>query len=84
MRDRKLSQLGLELTQLLTTMHIVWRFDATSRVEIDCTKSSFCQAHYSSGGRASGIKYDGRRIVSQVRLTLYLESKNPGTALNTT
>ena len=84
MGDIKLSQVGLELTQLLTTMHIVWRFNATSRVEIDCTKSSFYQARYNSGGRASESKYDDRGIVSHVRLTLYLESKNPGTALNTT
>ena len=44
MTDVKLPQVGLELARLLTTRHRFVRFDFTSRVEIDCARSSSCQA----------------------------------------
>ena len=81
MRDIKLRQVGLELTHLLTTMNSFLRFDATSRVNIGYTRSYLCQAHYSSGGRASGNKYDSGGFVFHVRLNLYFESKNLNIAL---
>ena len=48
MRDIKLPQLGLKLAWPLTTRHKFVCFDATSRVDIDCAKSSLCQACYLS------------------------------------
>ena len=44
MRDIKLPQVGLELAYLLTTRHKIVCFEVTSRVDIDCARSSLCQA----------------------------------------
>ena len=44
MREIKLPQVGLKLARLLTTRHkFVW-FGVTSSVDIDCARSSLCQA----------------------------------------
>ena len=42
--DIKLPQVGLELAWLLTTRHKFVSFDVTSHVDIDCARSSLCQA----------------------------------------
>ena len=44
MRDIKLTQVGLELACLLTTRHKFVCFDVTSRVDINCARSSLCHA----------------------------------------
>ena len=44
MRDIKLPQVEVELAVLLTTWHKFVCFDVTSRVDIDCARSSLCQA----------------------------------------
>ena len=44
MRDMKLPQVGLELAHLLTTRHRFLCFNVTSHVDIDCARSSLCQA----------------------------------------
>ena len=49
MRVIKLPQAGLELARLLTTMHKLVCFDFTSLVDIDCARSSLCQARQLSG-----------------------------------
>ena len=43
MRDIKLPQVGVELPRLLTTRHKLLCFDVTSRVDIDCDRSSLYQ-----------------------------------------
>ena len=48
MKDIKLPQVGLKLSYLLTTRHKFLCFDGTSRVDIDCARSSLCQARYLS------------------------------------
>ena len=45
MRDIKLPLMGLETAWLLTTKRKIVYFDVTSRVNIDCARSSLCQAH---------------------------------------
>ena len=77
MRDINLPQVGLELAHLLTTRHKFVCFDVTSHVDIDCARSSLCQA--SSVGRASEQKSEDCGFESHVRLTLYLKSKNLST-----
>ena len=44
MKDIKLPQVGLKLPRLLTTRHKFVCFDVTSRVDIDCARSSLCEA----------------------------------------
>ena len=44
MRDKNLPRMGLEPAQMLTTRHTFVCFDVTSHVEIDCARSSLCQA----------------------------------------
>ena len=46
MRDIKLPQEEPKLARLLTTRQKVVCFDVTSRVDIDCARSSLCQARY--------------------------------------
>ena len=43
MKDIKLPQVGLKLPRLLTTRHKFVCFDVTSRVDIDCARSSLCE-----------------------------------------
>ena len=59
MRDIKLLQMGLGLAQLLPTRHKFVCFRVTSHVDIDCARSSLCQARYSSVMRASEWKSEG-------------------------
>ena len=42
MRDIKLQQVGLELARLLTVTRKFVCFDVTSRVDMDCARSSLC------------------------------------------
>ena len=48
MRDIKLPQVGLELARLLKTRHKFVCFNVTSRADIDCVRSSLCQARHLS------------------------------------
>ena len=48
MRVIKLPQVGLEFARLLTTRHKFVCFDVTSRVDIDCARSSLCQGFWLS------------------------------------
>ena len=44
MRDIELPQVGLEFARLLTTRHKFVCFGVSSSVDIDCARSSLCQA----------------------------------------
>ena len=61
MRDIKLPQAGLELAHLLTTRHKSVCFDVTSHVDIDCARSSLCQACYLSW-ESIGTETQGSRL----------------------
>ena len=44
MEDIKFPQVGLELSRLLTTRDMFVCLDVTSCIDIDCARSSLCQA----------------------------------------
>ena len=48
MGDIKLPQVGLKLARLLTTRHKFVCFGVTSRVDINCARSSLCRGRWLS------------------------------------
>ena len=74
MRGIKLPQVGLELARLLTTRHKFLCFSVTLHVNMTVLDHP-CVRLASSVGRASKRNSEGHGFESNVRLTLYLESK---------